>query len=645
MNYNSKFISIAIATVVFSSVIYFIIPVELSPSSVIKTNIQNMLTRKAEITPLPDIPGGVDNAVLKDAAYFAWQEFIALNWPAIQQTGQYDDREKADINKFFGDQASTLPNTYPALVWETFRHKVEIYPGQGKPHGYTNHPYPNESTDFGYDGLPQYVYDDKEAIITFPIGVKKTPWINLDEASQIGTNQILVGLKPGQLEPEGPGRLILFLAKANRKQYQYVASREWWNEGGIIFDELIKPFKTNTVIYPDGSAGNAIAQTKDYININKQSPPPGVLNGTSYKDKEYVSFANGTIEIKTAWRLATELEKAAYYQKGYIAGYHSGMVRYYSKTSSFADSPTKFEAKDALGVMLGLHIIQKTPSAPHFIFATFEHSDNIRRPDGTPLEDANGNVIGLTPTYPTTSNVTSTPSKPISYEISKNKTISILNTQKFVPNETTPSTYVKNNQSYYINTYDSGLPSDYSSQPRIGVNKRRYAIPQDVIDVNKDVHQMIIDANNEANNEANNPWTNYRLTNVQWKPMTKVPGTEFSGSNKAEQSTYYQSNSVIETSYILSEFSGRFAGGKNSNQVANNTITDFDELDVTNAFHNVYSNNNGYLMGGCMGCHGNQQVGGSDFSFIFASPVSSPDDAGLTYPILVNQQKESTAKP
>jgi hypothetical protein len=35
----------------------------------------------------PDIPDGAGNATITDAAVFAWQEFIALNWPAAKQTG------------------------------------------------------------------------------------------------------------------------------------------------------------------------------------------------------------------------------------------------------------------------------------------------------------------------------------------------------------------------------------------------------------------------------------------------------------------------------------------------------------------------------------------------------------------------------
>ena len=45
-----------------------------------------------------DIPGGAGAATLADAANFAWQEFIALNWPAMAGT-----RDTADESQLFGD--------------------------------------------------------------------------------------------------------------------------------------------------------------------------------------------------------------------------------------------------------------------------------------------------------------------------------------------------------------------------------------------------------------------------------------------------------------------------------------------------------------------------------------------------------------
>ena len=58
-------------------------------------------------------------------------------------------------------------------------------------------------------------------------------------------------------------------------------------------------------------------------------------------------------------------------------------------------------------------------------------------------------------------------------------------------------------------------------------------------------------------------------------------------------------------------------------------------------FFNVYYNGEkpdgthfGFNMGGCMGCHGNAQVNGSDFSFIIGSSTSAPQTVDAELPDL-----------
>ena len=52
-----------------------------------------------------DIPGGAPNANLAAAATFAWQEFIALNWPA--RAGM---REAPDTSQPFGRNGTGAPS-------------------------------------------------------------------------------------------------------------------------------------------------------------------------------------------------------------------------------------------------------------------------------------------------------------------------------------------------------------------------------------------------------------------------------------------------------------------------------------------------------------------------------------------------------
>ncbi|MCA1614101.1 MAG: hypothetical protein LC800_08105, partial [Acidobacteria bacterium] len=89
------------------------------------------------ITRPTDIPGGAASATLQSAAVFAWQEFVALNWPAVTQNGQLNTRDQPDPKALFGDPKYGGAQAVGPLVWHTFRHKVEIFPGTGKPHGYS----------------------------------------------------------------------------------------------------------------------------------------------------------------------------------------------------------------------------------------------------------------------------------------------------------------------------------------------------------------------------------------------------------------------------------------------------------------------------------------------------------------------------
>src|SRR5882757_3453263 len=79
----------------------------------------------------PNVPADITPpASLQNAAVFAWQEFIALNWPAVQQNGALNTRDTPDPSKKFGDPGYNGP-----LVWHTLRGKVEIFPGIGNPPG------------------------------------------------------------------------------------------------------------------------------------------------------------------------------------------------------------------------------------------------------------------------------------------------------------------------------------------------------------------------------------------------------------------------------------------------------------------------------------------------------------------------------
>ncbi len=482
-------------------------------------------------------------ASLQQAAIFAWKEFIALNWKT-----KVGYRDSADNSIPFGADAPGIP-----LVWQSFRHKVEIFPGNGlPPHGFdTSKPH------YGYNDTafrPQYFYNPDSTTTSdgqipaipgiFHSGT--TPWVNLDETNEIGQANMFAGAVNGAQNQNQ----ILFMAKANRAEYEYAVKTGWYNN--------------------NSSFQFAEQATKAYISANQNTPTPSM--GDSL-----ISLPYGTIEIKTSWRRLTQKELNS-------GRFLTDTVRYYVSRNG------KAYYNDEVFGMVGLHIIQKTPTAPYFIFATFEQADNLLTTDGLPVEDEDGNIIRNDSLPPLTPVLTVT-------NATKNGTF-----MKFSPLKVNA---VAGSSLYYQNISTNTL----LPQGTIRINKRLNQIPQDIIDVNKKAHTAI-----KNYGQKKSVWMYYKLINVQYRPIDKPnPGGNYSQPDSA---TYYLSNSVVESDYVLQRFSGRFDSTLG-------TITDFTK--AGSPVTNVYNGKGNHLMGGCMGCHGNAtNLFQTDYSFIFGFPVDEP---------------------
>ena len=537
------------------------------------------------ITISPQVPHSLTATTLQGAAEFAWNEFIALNWPAVPQTGSPGTRDVADTNAKFG-----VPGDPTPLVWHTFRSKVEIFPKNGlTPNGYIA----DSTVSYGYDSLPRY----------YPWAVQQTdtatpPWINLDETNEIGLDAMYAGVGAGQAPLNG---LILFTAKANRAEYTYVAANQY---------------------YDSATAVGANQTSTAYVVKHKRSPAPGT-------SADGVSLPTGTIEMKAAWRGLTAAEAAS-------GRFYQTRVRYY---------PTPTTYRDTTMGLVGLHIIQKTRDQPHFVFATFEQADNILSRDGVPVEDEQGN---LTPGYdtlppmdtdPALVDTSATNPAPNGYAPG--------NIQRLGPDTVTSR---PGSRLYYVNTPGTG-----ESDGIVTVNRRVRGIPPEIVAANEAAHAAMTEYA-AANGLPPSVWQFYKLINVQYRPIDKPQaGVAYTGADSA---TYYQANIVVETDKNLQTFSGRFQpgfsyadtipvtveglAGTTVQQVTasvGNRITDWCGSNPTKPIpgcpaagngpiHNVYTGGTAYNMGGCMGCHGNAQVQGGDFSFLLiGGPVNAPEPA------------------
>jgi hypothetical protein len=529
--------------------------------------------------------GGPAQASLQQAAEFAWQEFFALNWPAGPQSGQLNQRDTPSTTCVFGDQS---PGCSGPLVWETFRGKVEIFPGDGNPPpGYVA-----TAPSYGYDATPQYNYGpfpkSQKPIIACP-GAMPSPqpvWVNLDETDQITLDSMYAGIVSAKASPSNSApQLIRFLAKANRAEYSYVASHQWW----------------------DGSAPTGL--TAQYVKSNMKDPTDPNM---------YVVLPNNSIEVKAGWRVLNSDE---------ITGkrFHTATVQYYELGP---DGVTPCYQQATFG-LVALHIIQKTPMAPYFIYATFEQADNILDQNGHPIEDANGAVVSSQPCR--TDQSSPCPTTP---SVTLDDTATVVSTRvppqvNLVPSGaaycTSDTTIPPQNRLFYLNSENKpALPTG----GYICVNKRDNDIPPVIIETNKTAHALI-----QSSSAPNSVWQYYKLVNVQYQPIDKnhaslygtQPG-ENDFSNAHNPSTYYQANIVVETNRALQLFSGGLVSA-----AATGSNSDYDSQFTgqagTTIHHNVFYNGSGFNMGGCMGCHGSQgQSQGGDFSVIMAvGPVTKPE--------------------
>jgi hypothetical protein len=556
---------------------------------------------------LNEAGGGAPKATMQQAAAFAWQEFIALNWPAVSQTGGVVNntfvrqRDVPDNNCKFGD-----PNCAARpLVWETFRGKVEIFPGlldaqqnALPPPGYPSVAPGDDS--YGYDALPTYNYaspvlpcnQSKPSPTNSPTPVPS--FINLDETDQITLDSMFAGIAPSQAPDKinSSPQLIRFLAKANRVEYTYVASpgagptASWW-EGPPV-----------------------IPATQAYLAKNQTSPPAG--------GHEYVSLPFGTIEIKAGWRVLNDAEIAS-------KRFKTATARYYENLNNPCYNESTFG-------LVSLHIIQKTQSAPYFIYATFEQADNIMTAptataSPTPVEDVDGNIVKLPPCRadqtapcPTTPSVT-LQDTPV---VNPNQLPPQINLVPASAAYCTPSTSTPPaGQLYYLNS------AGKTGLPRAGficVNYRDNPIPQPIIDANNAAHTAMKNYN-QSNGIADSPFLYYKLVNVQYMPIDKQDFGLYTGNDPntcQNPACYYLANSVVETNYTLQLFSSSFLGTGSKSEYE----SQFTAGAPATAIHkNLYYAGAHYNMGGCMGCHGSQgQQKGGDFSVILATgSVSSPE--------------------
>jgi hypothetical protein len=281
-----------------------------------------------------DVPTGT-NASIQDIAIFAWREFVALNWPALDPTDSKNNgvRGTPDTSVDFFSIKKDADGSFPLLVWHTYQHKNELFPSDGV-------------TSPTFDsGAPVYKYNN--------FGTPLAPgannpsfalFNNLDEFSQIGLCTMFAH----------DNIRIGYEAKVNRAIFDYAN-------------------KTNLTTCPGGSCPTLEAATlftktnrDQYGGICTQPTNAGgqVVTLPCGDAKVTDPTGEGSIEVKAAWRQLTSQEVAN-------GRFFTRKVIFYTGNQFGA---TLYQ--NAVWGLVALHIIHKTTSFPTFVFASWEQVDN-----------------------------------------------------------------------------------------------------------------------------------------------------------------------------------------------------------------------------------------------------------------------------
>jgi hypothetical protein len=281
-----------------------------------------------EATAFPDVS-------FTDLALFAWKEFVALNYPA-------DPNHRGQPLA-----GSKLTDMADARVWETFWHRVEVFPSDENP--------TQKAGKADVTAKPNYVYSPNAFTLdaahfdsTSTGAMNNQLWNNLDEDSELDVDEMFGRAKT--VNDFTDANRIVYEAKINEDAFNYILANHLYKAS--IRGPMLATGKATGALTAYGSTcGKAPAGQISQICGSNAGP-------------------EGHVEIKAAWRALSpaEMSSGKYYTQE--------VIHYLAVPDGTGTGKTNKWRVDTHG-LIGLHIIHKTVNFPAFTYATFEHVDNI----------------------------------------------------------------------------------------------------------------------------------------------------------------------------------------------------------------------------------------------------------------------------
>ncbi|NIZ02588.1 hypothetical protein [Thalassospira lucentensis] len=285
---------------------------------------------------------------------YAWQMFIALNWPVDSGWPQTPSKAgEPDRTAKFSDWGVPSAPQKPldmSTVWASFMSPSNIFkPYAAKPDDW-GVPMPKPtgckaSSDTGMllASTPLHVLQSTSKDNDHDGHMKGTSVATSDDTPSLSIMEATGGWLTDQNK-----NLIFFEQKVGKAEFDYIV------ENGL-FDA-----KTQLMV-----AKNEVPGKSYPFGLNLPSGKQLITPPAAPQAQEEL----GSFELKAAWRILTD--------------HPEQFSRYLTSTAWVKDPETGDCASEVIG-LVGLHIIHKTLTFPDFIWTTFEQIDNVPTSNGNP---------------------------------------------------------------------------------------------------------------------------------------------------------------------------------------------------------------------------------------------------------------------
>lgn len=277
-----------------------------------------------------------------DVDCYAWQTFIALNWPVDPAWPASPDAagepNRSAAASSWGDPVAP-GGPYNITAWETYTPAQNLF----DPATFSDGSSPNA---WGVPATPPAACAGNELsasvesprALTAPNKFGATvasPTVLEVAGEQLGADPDGTDEAFGGWLTDQSGNQVWFERLTNRAEHEYITDpgNRLWTIAG---QRNVATTASAGISLPSGTQPGDSVQTWDQL---------------------------GAIELKAAWRVLTGMSAAE-------------TARFHLAEAFIVDPSTGDCSVEVLG-LVGLHIIHKTESFPNFAWATFEHVDNV----------------------------------------------------------------------------------------------------------------------------------------------------------------------------------------------------------------------------------------------------------------------------